>query len=157
MGSILVYTSFEIKMSTCICLYFHHPFLHHKAWWGIEQIFGTIAEPDGQKELLSQCPDVRIALSLSKFWFVVCRSYCSRKQFVFLVYSGAGEHKAPVRFSGRPHAELYSTEHIDYPWLQHPVMFQCFSSVLWGYFCCIFSAYSQCILPILVEAQGVSI
>lgn len=35
-------------------------------------------------------------------------SHRSWKQLGFLVYSGTGEHSAPVRFSGRPHAELCS-------------------------------------------------
>lgn len=35
-------------------------------------------------------------------------SHRSWKQLGFLVYSGTGEHSAPARLSGRPHAELCS-------------------------------------------------
>lgn len=87
------------------------------------------------------------------------KSYRSRKQLGFLVYSGADEHSAPVRFSGMPHAELCSTAQIDHNWL-HTKLIN-YLSVLF-FFAFLFeifflAAYPQCILSVLVEAQSVSI
>lgn len=118
--------SSEMKMSTCVRLYFHHPFLHHKAWGSIQQIFWTITESEGQTRRLLQPPHSRQVKHAAVYTFISViyvvyvlfyENYRSRKQLGFLVYSGAGEHSAAMRFSGRPHAELCSTAQIDHHWL----------------------------------------
>lgn len=80
--------------------------------------------------------------------------YRSLKQLGFLVYSGAGEHSAPRRLSGRPQTELCRITQITIDSstsIIHHFLF------LWALIVVMSSAYPQCILPILVEAQGVSV
>lgn len=110
-----------------------------------------------------------IASSSSFFNRVIVQlsqSHRSSKQLGFLVYSGTGEHSAPVRFSGRPHAELCNTaqahRHQLHQQMKHSSSL--FSCVLFIYFfwggrgssqICV--AYPQCVLSVLVEAQGVPV
>lgn len=72
------YSSFCNQVSTCVCLYFHDPFLHQKAWGGAEKIFRAITEAAGQRKekqmteyaAIQQhaCPSLLLIIKSKCFW-----------------------------------------------------------------------------------------